>query len=459
MSAALGARSFGRLPDAVVRPTYDPSGVGIGIVHLGIGAFHRAHQAVFTDDVLCSTGGNWGIAGVSMRHADVADALTAQDNLYTVEILSAQPVYRVIAAVRRALAAPTQRSELTDLLASPDTHIVTLTITEKGYCLGVDGELDISNAVVIHDLAYCREPTSAIGWLAHGLLARYHSHRRPLTIISCDNLKSNGSKLQHAVTAYVERIAPHMLGWLRDAVTFPRTVVDCIVPATTSASRARVQEALGVTDQACVTREPFSQWVIENAFAGPRPAWESVGALLVDNVEGYGKLKLHVLNCCHSALAYLGLPRGYTYVHEAIADPGIEGFLENLVRSEITPALAPLNVEDYWRSVSTRFANPAINHRLTQIAEDGSLKIAERVFPLLIANGVSGAPLESLARIVRCWLAFAGSQPVKDPQQALLASWARDGGHVDRALNEPTLFPVEIRGNPRLSAAILKAQP
>jgi fructuronate reductase len=162
---------------------------------------------------------------------------------------------------------------------------------------------------------------------------------------------------------------------------------------------------------------------------------------------------------CHSALAYLGLPRGYTYVHEAIADPGIERFLENLVRSEITPALAPLSVEDYWCSVGTRFANPAISHRLAQIAEDGSLKIAERVFPLLMANASSGAPLESLARIVRCWLAFAASQPVKDPQQALLASWARGGGHVDRALNEPTLFPVEIRGNPRLCAAILKAQP
>jgi fructuronate reductase len=457
MSAALDARSFGRLPDAVVRPTYDPSGVGIGIVHLGIGAFHRAHQAVFTEDVLCSTGGNWGIAGVSMRHADVADALTGQDNLYTVEILSARPVYRVIAAVRRALAAPTQHTELTDLLASPDTHIVTLTITEKGYSLGVDGELDFSNAAVVHDLAHCREPTSAIGWLAHGLLARYHSHRRPLTIISCDNLKTNGSKLQRAVTAYVECIAPHMLGWLRDAVTFPRTVVDCIVPASTSASRARVQEALGVKDQACVTREPFSQWVIENAFAGPRPAWESVGALLVDDVEGYGKLKLHVLNSCHSALAYLGLLRGHTYVHEAIADPVLEHFLENLVRNEITPALAPLAVQDYWRSVSERFANPAIQHRLAQIAEDGSLKMAERIFPLLIANGRSGAPLESLAHIVRSWLTLVASRPVKDPQQELLASWARGGGQIAQALNEPTLFPAELRGNPRISRSILQA--
>lgn len=459
MSEALDARTLARLPDAVIRPTYDSSAVGIGIVHLGLGAFHRGHQAVFTDDVLAGTGGNWGIAGVSMRHADVANALTAQDNLFTVEVLSAQPVYRVIAAVRRALTAPTQRAELTNLLASPDTHIVTLTITEKGYCLGADGELDFANAAIAHDLAHGREPLSAVGWLVHGLLARYHSHRRPLTIISCDNLKSNGAKLQRAVTSYAERIAPPMLAWLRDAVTFPRTVVDCIVPAATNMSRARVQDVLGVTDRACVQREPFSQWVMENKFAGPRPAWEEAGVILVDDVEGYGRLKLHVLNCCHSALAYLGLTRGYTYVHEAIADPGIERFLVNLVRGEITPALTPLAVEDYWRSVSTRFANPSINYRLAQIAEDGSLKIAERVFPLMIANAVSGAPVESLARIVRCWLAVAASQPGKDPQQALLASWARGGSQVDRALNEPTLFPAEIRGNPRLCAAILEAQP
>jgi fructuronate reductase len=457
MSGALDARSFGRLPDEVIQPAYDPASVGIGIVHLGIGAFHRAHQAVFTEDVLCGTGGNWGIAGVSMRHADVADALTAQDNLYTVEILSARPVYRVIAAVRRALTAPTQRDELIELLASPDTHIVTLTITEKGYCLGVDGELDFSNATIVRDLVYCREPSSAIGWLAHGLLTRYHSHRRPITIISCDNLKSNGSKLQRAVTAYVERIAPHMLGWLSDAVAFPRTVVDCIVPASTSASRSRVEAVLGFRDQACVTREPFSQWVIENTFAGPRPAWENAGAILVDDVEGYGKLKLHVLNSCHSALAYLGLPRGHTYVHEAIADPVLERFLENLVRNEITPALAPLTVEDYWRAVSERFANPAIQHRLAQIAEDGSLKMAERIFPLLIANGRSGAPLQSLARIVRCWLALVASQPVKDPQQELLASWVRGGARVDQALDEPTLFPADIRGNAHLRGSILTA--
>jgi fructuronate reductase len=459
MSGALGARSLGNLPDGVRRPTYDPAAVGVGIVHLGIGAFHRAHQAVFTDDVLCGTGGNWGIAGVSMRHAAVADSLTRQDNLYTVEILSAQPDYRVVAAVRRALVAPSQRAELTGLLASAQTHIVTLTITEKGYCLGVDGELDFANGAIVHDLAHCREPLSAIGWLAHGLLARYHSHRRPMTIISCDNLKSNGRKLQRAVTAYVERIAPHMLGWLHEAVTFPQTVVDCIVPAATSASIARVGHVLGFTDDACVQREPFSQWVMENRFAGPRPAWESAGAILVDEVEGYGKLKLHVLNCCHSALAYLGLPRGHTYVHEAIADPVLGRFLENLVQAEIMPALEPLSVEAYWRSVSTRFANPAMNHRLAQIAEDGSLKMAERVFPLLIANGRSGAPVESLARVVRCWLALVASQPVKDPQQEMLASWARDGARLDQVVNEPTLFPAEIRGNPRLCDAILLAQP
>jgi fructuronate reductase len=435
----LNRGALARLPANVRRPDYDFQHVGVGIVHLGMGAFHRAHQAIFTEDAL-SGGGDWGILGVSLRHAAASEALGAQDHLYTVETLASSMDYRVVAAIRASLCAPTHRGQLRDALASPQTHIVTLTVTEKGYCLGVDGALDFTRPEISRDLEFPNEPNSAIGWIVHGLAARATQHRRPITVISCDNLQTNGTRLRDAVTAFTERSRPGMLSWMRGNVVFPRTMVDCIVPATTDTTRWRVSQALGVEDTACVQREEFSQWVIENRFAGPRPAWDRVGVQIVDDIDAYDRLKLHVLNTCHSALAYLGLPRGYIFVREAIADAELARFLDQLVSIEIAPALDPLPVLDYWHTVRTRFANPRIDHRLSQIAEDGSLKVAERIFPLMIANAGTGAPIRSLSRIVRGWLESAYGER-----------------RVQSALDDPTLFPLLIRENASLHAAILEA--
>jgi fructuronate reductase len=435
----LNRETLARLPHNVRRPEYDFENVGVGIVHLGMGAFHRAHQAMFTEDAL-SAGGDWGILGVSLRRPAASEALAAQDHLYTVETLASSVDYRVVAAIRASLCAPTHRGQLQDALASPQTHIVTLTVTEKGYCLGADGALDFTRPEISRDLEFPTEPNSAIGWMAHGLAARATQHRRPLTVISCDNLKANGARLRDAVTAFIEHSRPDLLSWLKDNVVFPRTVVDCIVPAATDTTRSRVSQALGLEDTACVQRETFCQWVIENRFAGPRPAWERVGVQIVDDVDAYGRLKLHVLNACHSALAYLGLPRGYTFVREAIADPELARFLNKLVSIEIEPALNPLPVLDYWRMVRARFANPHIDYRLSQIAEDGSMKIAERIFPLMIANAGTGAPVRSLARIVRGWLDSAYGET-----------------QVQSVLDDPALFPLPIRENASLRAAILEA--
>jgi len=298
--------------------------------------------------------------------------------------------------------------------------------------------LDVTDAGIAHDLEHPGEPSSAIGWLAAALEQRYQSHGRPVTIISCDNLQSNGAKLRAALAAFVERSRPQMLPWLLENVAYPRTVVDCIVPAATDASRARVYQMLGLQDLACVQRESYSQWVIEDRFAGPRPAWEHSGAQVVDDVIDFARLKLHVLNTCHSALAYLGLPRGYTFVREAMADAELARFLETLVGTEITPALAPLAVQDYWRSVRPRFANPHIDHRLSQIAQDGAQKLGERVFPLMVANVAVGAPVRGLARVVRGWLEL--TQP-----------------DLDAALENPALLPPAIRENSTLRTAISAA--
>jgi fructuronate reductase len=453
----LNIEALARLPAAVRRPDYDFLNLRTGIVHLGIGAFHRAHQAVFTEDAIRVGGGDWGILGVALRHATVADALAAQNGLYTVETLGFDADYRVVAAIRGSLCALTARAPLQAAIAAPRTHIVSLTVTEKGYCLGSDGALDFSHSDIAHDLLHPDEPHSAIAWLVRGLAMRRRTHGAPITVISCDNLQANGAKLSCAVAAFAQQTRPEMLPWLRDSVSFPVTVVDCIVPAATEASRARVSAAIGLQDTACVQREVYSQWVIENRFAGPRPAWDRVGVQIVGDVSCYSELKLHVLNACHSALAYLGLPRGHCYVREAIADPQLAQFLEILVSTEIAPALRDIPVLDYWRTVRPRFLNPRIDHHLSQIAEDGSVKLAQRIFPLMIANAGAGLPVRALSRIVRSWLELAAAGSIKDPYQTLLASWSRAGADLQSALDDPMLFPLPIRSNALLRGSIVNA--
>src|SRR5258708_27165249 len=248
----LNLKTLAGLPSAVRRPDYDFRNLGIGVVHLGLGAFHRAHQAVYTEDAVRSQGGDWGILGASLRHSDAPSALAAQQQLYTVETLGSIYGYRIVAAIRASLAATTQRAQLLSALSSPRTHIVTLTITEKGYCLAMNGDLDIANAEIAPDLTTPTQPSSTIGWLAAGLQERYQSHRRSLTIISCDNLQSNGAKLGRPVTPFVERSRPRKPSLSREHVCHPQTVVDCIVPAATDESRARVNESLGVEALAIV---------------------------------------------------------------------------------------------------------------------------------------------------------------------------------------------------------------
>jgi fructuronate reductase len=347
-----------------------------------------------------------------MRQPAVAAALAEQNGLYTVEYRDAAPDFRVIGCVRRTMTLPLDPGAVIGTLADRATHIVTLTITEKGYCLGADG-LEWGHPDIVHDLAHPEGPVSALGVLAAGLARRQRAGGAPLTVVSCDNLSDNGPRLAAAVLALAERRDPALARWIAASVAFPETMVDSIVPASDQASRARADAALGLQDQASVQRERFAQWVIEDKFAGPRPAWDKVGVEIVAAVEPYRRLKLHVLNACHSALAYLGLPRGHVFVRQAIADPELEGFLDRLIAEEVTPALAGLPVASYWASTRARFANPAVDHRLDQIAQDGPFKLAQRVFPLLVANRRAGLPAVGLAAIVRAWLDFAGKSPAE----------------------------------------------
>jgi len=408
----------------VRRPRYPVESLRPGILHLGVGAFHRAHQAVYTEEAIETAGGDWGIVGVSMRSPKVAQTLSEQDGLYTVEQLDAVPEYRVIGCVRRALTLPLDPDAVISVLAERTTHLVTLTITEKGYCLGGDG-LDWTHPDIVHDLADPNKPQSAPGVLTAGLARRFKAGGVPLTVISCDNISDNGVRLAASVVALAERRDPVLARWIAQSVAFPETMVDSIVPASDAASLARAEAVLGLSDQAAVQRERFSQWVIEDKFAGPRPAWDKVGVEIVAAVQPYRRLKLHVLNASHSALAYLGLARGHEFVRQAIADRELVAFLDRLIAEEVAPALAGLPVAGYWTSTRARFANPAVDHRLDQIAQDGPFKLAQRVFPLMIANRQAGLPFARLAAIARAWLDFAGTPlaqaPFPDEIRALLA--------------------------------------
>ncbi len=427
--------TLGSLRKGVGKPAYDVEALKPGIVHLGLGAFHRAHQAVFTDDAMAASGGDWGIIGVSMRKPDVAASLDPQDGLYTVETLGETPAYRVIGALTRSLTLPLDPLAVVEALAAPTTHIITLTVTEKGYCLAGDS-LDFDHPGIVHDLGD-GPPTSAIGVLAQGLAERRRRGAGPVTVISCDNLGSNGRRLEAAVRAFAERSDPKLAAALDDIAAFPETMVDCIVPASDEVSRARVDAAIGQTDAASVQREPFAQWVIENRFAGPRPAWPE-GVEIVSKVGDYRRLKLHVLNAAHSALAYLGLRRGHTYVREAIADAELRTRLEAMIRLEVAPALPELPVASYWHETVARFANPMIDHRLDQIAQDGAQKLAERIYPLMLTGLAAGRASPVLAEVVGAWLARE-----------------RPGASVEDAL--PGLLPPAYRANPSLIAAVAEA--
>jgi fructuronate reductase len=437
----LSLATLDRVAPGVRRPAYHVSALKPGIVHLGVGAFHRAHQAAFTEDAIEAAGGDWGIVGVSMRKPDVAATLNPQDGLYTVEILDAAPRYRVVGAVRRALTLPLDPRGVETTIADAATHIVSLTVTEKGYCLGGPG-LDFDHPDIVHDLAAPAAPRSAVGALVTGLAERRRSGGAPLTVISCDNLSDNGARLRSAAIAFAERCDAALARWIGAEVAFPQTMVDSIVPASDERSRARTDAALGLTDEASVQREPFAQWVIEDRFAGPRPAWERSGVEIVTDVAPYRRIKLHVLNATHSALAYLGLARGYTYVREAIGDPEILAFLELLVAEEIAPALPGLPVRDYWEKTKARYANPRLDYRLEQVAMDGALKLAERIHPLMVANARAGLPISRMAGVVRAWLDYTAAE-ANAPSEA--------------RLDDPRLFSDSFRAEPRLRAAVIGA--
>jgi fructuronate reductase len=437
----LSPATAGRLPASVARPAYGRDEQAVGVVHLGLGTFHRAHQAVYTDAAMGQGDRNWRIAGVSLRSADVHDQLAPQGGLYTVtERDGAANARRLIGALAEVIVAPQAPWAVVERLAAPATRIVGLTVTEKGYHAGLDGQLDWATPAVAADLAGEAPPRTLYGLIRHGLARRRAEGLAGLTLMSCDNLSGNGEKLAAWLGQFLERCDPPLGRWFAAECACPSSMVDRIVPATTEADRQDVAAALGLIDQGAVVTEAFHQWVIEDRFAGPRPRWEAGGAQLVSDVRSHEAAKLRMLNGAHSALAYLGLFRGHTYVHQAIADPALFSTIRRLM-DEAAASLSPAPGQDLGRyadALLARFGNKALGHRLDQIAADGSQKIQQRWLPTLAWRQRHGLASPALLTALAAWTAYVRGDRfvVADPLAGDFAAlWARCGEpHIAAAL-------------------------
>ena len=400
---------LGRLRPGVQRPAYERGTFPPGIVHFGPGAFHRVHQAWFADELL-TRDPRWSIAAVSLRSPEVRDALRPQGGLYTLATLDETVSYRVIGALQELLVAPEDPEEVLSRLSAPTTRVVTITVTEKGYCLGAAGALDTGHTDIQRDLEHPEQPRSLIGYLVEGLKRRRAAHLTALTVISCDNLVDNGTRLGRAVSQLAELRDPGLARWIEDHTHFPRTMVDSITPATTDALRGQVAAASGMKDRWPVQRESFLQWVLEDKVAADGPDWASAGVTLTDDVPAYDRAKLRLLNGAHSTLAYLGLLAGHETVAQAMQDERLASFVATLMREDVKPTLrAPrgLDLSAYIEAILRRFRNPAIRHALAQIAWDGSQKLPVRFMGTIADNLEAGRRIDRLCVPVAAWMHFA----------------------------------------------------
>jgi fructuronate reductase len=388
---------------------YDRRKVTPGMVHLGVGAFHRSHVAAYVDSIL-PMDPRWGIIGVSLRRPDTRQALLDQDFLYTLVMRGAKGTEtRVIGSLLNVLDANAQREELLRTMAEPHIRIVSLTVTEKGYCHDpATGQLDPTHPDIIHDLAYPEAPISAPGLIVRALELRKAAGTPPFTVLSCDNLPANGQTTARIVTRFAALRSAELEADIRDKVSFPLTMVDRIVPATTEDDRSEVRATTGLEDAWPVVTEPFTQWVVEDRFTMGRPALEKTGVEFVSDVAPFELMKLRMLNGSHSTLAYLGYLAGYQYVSEAIADAAFRALIHGLMTQEVMATL-PMDkqaLETYRDALLERFSNPALKHRTWQIAMDGSQKLPQRLLGTIRDRLKIGLPVKRATLGVAAWMRY-----------------------------------------------------
>jgi fructuronate reductase len=462
-------RTLERGSKALLRPGYRRSQTRIGTLHFGPGAFHRAHQAFYFDRLL-EKDVSRAICAVSLKTASVREALAPQDCLYTLVELDEAPTLRVIGAIREVLVAAESPAAVSNRLCHPETSLVTITVTEKGYCIGGDGELDFEHPDIVHDLRNRETPRSLIGWIVRGLELRRERGLAPYLVVSCDNLPDNGPKLQRVVLAFAARRDPILAGWIEAQARFPRTMVDSITPATDQALRDRVAQTIGLVDAWPIQRERFAQWVVEEVDFAAQPDWASVGVTVSRDVAAYERAKLRLLNGAHSSLAYLGLLMGLETVSQAMAQPMLRALIERLMAEDIEPTLAspqPGALAVYRQSILHRFENPAMRHQLAQIAWDGSQKLPIRILATIADALRAGRPLTRLVLPVAAWTHFIRARSragvaIVDPLAAQLTDLGRRTTGAARhdlplffAL--PGVFPAALAQEARFARAVGEA--
>jgi fructuronate reductase len=470
----LSTRSLAALPDTVTLLGYDREATTIGIVHLGVGAFHRAHQAAIIEECLARGEKGWAIAGASLRSAETRDALAPQDNFYTLAIRSAAgEALSVIGAIRESHVAPENPAALLARMAAPTTKIVSLTVTEKGYCHDpATGELNETHPDILHDLAHPDAPRSAIGYLAKALRMRRANRTSAFTILCCDNLPANGRTVKRVIDRFAHLLDKDFGHWVTGEVACPASMVDRIVPATTAEDRARISALLGVEDRWPVVTEPFLQWVVEDVFPMGRPDLALSGVEMVRDVTPFEHMKLRLLNGSHSTIAYLGYLAGYETVAETIADPAFARLIRQMMDAEISPTLhmpAGTDLEGYKSALIERFSNPALKHRTWQIAMDGSQKLPQRLLGTIRDRLKAGAPIDRLALGVAGWMRYVSgtdekgaSIDVRDPLAAKLGEVAAEAGPSATRLAPalmalPEIFGTDLPADPRFTGPVARA--
>jgi mannitol-1-phosphate/altronate dehydrogenase len=426
-------------------PTYDRTSLSPGVVHIGVGGFHRAHQALYFDDLAASGETTWGVVGVGLRRPEMGRVLRAQDGLFTVvERCPDGQRARVVGSMIDYLYAPDDPDAVLTVLADPRIRLVTLTITGGGYYIGEDEEFDATDDGVRYDLTHPQVPRTMVGFLVESLRLRRDSGGGPFTVLSCDNLPDGGAAARTAVTSFAALRDPSLAAWISHNVTFPSSMVDRITPETSPTARDEIEQLFRVPDRWPVITEPFRQWVIEDDFCAGRPPLDRVGVQFVPDVAPYKLIKARLLNGGHSALGYLGSLRGHRTTDEGMADPVVRAPLETMLEREVQPLLPDVpgvDLDDYRRTTLTRFSNPAIGDSLARLARRGSVKMPSYLLPSLHDALAQGRPHRLLLLAVAGWFRYLQGTDlegrplsVEDPRAESLQALARAGGTDPRPL-------------------------
>ncbi len=455
----LSERSLAQLGSHIGVPSYRREVLRPRIVHLGVGAFHRAHQAVYLDDLLQKgIVTDWGEYGMGVLPQDKAmrDALSGQDYLYTVVERSAErQSARVVGSITGFQLAPPDPRAAVERLAGEEVSIVSLTITEGGYFLHEgSGEFDSAHALIQQDAASPELPITSLGFLTAALKLRRDRKIAPFTVLSCDNLQGNGHIARRVVLGLAQMQDEALARWIGEHVAFPNSMVDRITPATTDDDRADLLQRFGVRDAWPVVTEPFRQWVIEDTFCNQRPPWEEVGAQMVTDVLPYELMKIRLLNASHMAIAYLGALAGYVFVHDVVNDPNFAAFVSAFMEEVtlVVPRIPGVQIPEYKRTLQVRFGNPTIKDRVARLCSEGSAKMPKWVLPSVVELAAERRTTRLLTLVIAAWMRYLQSGvneqgtaiEVVDARADELKRVARASGSDPR----PFLSMTSLFGNP-----------